>query len=188
MRIPNMRKSAFVLLLFVVASLHNLLAADWNPVADPNAVVVSGKVRFTVLTARMIRIEYSPTSTFEDRATFAVVNRRLPVPRFTQRTEGNYLYIETDSLTLRYKIDNSAHGSTFNYNKLFGLEEKSDTDIRNEREGKETTLDRTRRLLYVTCSRAIYSLAIVYYTSSKDDAYRAILDTGWFKENEIIKL
>ena len=46
MRIPNMRKSAFVLLLFVVASLHNLLAADWNPVADPNAVVVSGKVRF----------------------------------------------------------------------------------------------------------------------------------------------
>lgn len=104
MRIPNMRKSAFVLLLFVVASLQNLFAADWNPVADPNAVVVSGKVRFTVLTARMIRIEYSPTSTFEDRSTFAVVNRRLPVPRFTQRTEGNYLYIETDSLTLRYKI------------------------------------------------------------------------------------
>ena len=84
--------------------------------------------------------------------------------------------------------DNSAHGSTFNYNKLFGLEEKSDTDIRNECEGKETTLDRTRRLLYVTCSRAINSLAIVYYTSAKDDAYQAILDTGWFEDNEIIKL
>ena len=84
--------------------------------------------------------------------------------------------------------DNSARGSTFNYNKLFGLEEKSDTDIRNERDGKETTLDRTRRLLYVTCSRAINSLAIAYYTSAKDDAYQAILDTGWFEDNEIIKL
>lgn len=84
--------------------------------------------------------------------------------------------------------DNSAHGTTFNYNKLFGLEEKSDTDIRNERDGKETTLDRTRRLLYVTCSRAINSLAIAYYTSAKDDAYQAILDTGWFADNEIKKL
>lgn len=41
---PSMRKLTLGLLLFLSASLHNLLAADWNPVADPNAVVVSGKV------------------------------------------------------------------------------------------------------------------------------------------------
>ena len=74
------------------------------------------------------------------------------------------------------------------HNKLFGIEEKSDTDIKNENDGKETTLDRTRRLLYVTCSRDINSLAIAYYTSVKEEAYRAILNTGWFKDNEIIKL
>lgn len=84
--------------------------------------------------------------------------------------------------------DNSAYGSTFNYNKLFGIEEKSDTDIKNEQEGKETTLDRTRRLLYVTCSRAINSLAIVYYTPTVDVTYQAILNTGWFTEEEIMKL
>ena len=77
---------------------------QWDPQADSAAIVVSGRARFTLLTSRLIRIQYSSTSKFEDRATFAVVNRRLPVPRFTQRTEDGYLIIETDSLTLRYKV------------------------------------------------------------------------------------
>ena len=37
-------------------------------------------------------------------ATFAVINRELPVPQFTTREEGGYLYIETEALTLRYRI------------------------------------------------------------------------------------
>ncbi len=84
--------------------------------------------------------------------------------------------------------DNAARGRTFNYNKLFGTEEKSATDIQNEQDGKETTLDRTRRLLYVTCSRAKDSLAIVYYTPTIDATYQAVLNTGWFLEEEIVKL
>ena len=78
--------------------------ADPNPQANPEAVVTSGKVRFTVLTPQMIRIQYSSSASFEDRATFAVINRRLPVPQFTTREEGGYLYIETEALTLRYRI------------------------------------------------------------------------------------
>ena len=85
--------------------METALAADtMNPQADPAAVIVSGKVRFTVLTPEMIRIQYSSTSKFEDRATFAVVNRRLPVPAFTTKEEGGYLYIETAALKLRYKV------------------------------------------------------------------------------------
>ena len=78
-------------------------AAVNDPVADPDAIVVSGKMRFTVLTPQMIRMEYSATSTFEDRATFGIVNRRLPVPDYTVDEEGSYLYIRTSALTLRYK-------------------------------------------------------------------------------------
>ena len=66
--------------------------------------MTSGNARFTILTSRLIRIQYSTTGQFEDRATFAVVNRRLPVPAFTCITEGGYLTIQTDSLTLRYKV------------------------------------------------------------------------------------
>ena len=77
---------------------------ELNPVADPEAVVTEGNVRFTVLTDRMIRIQYSSTAKFEDRATFAIVNRRLPVPHFTTEKDDKYLYIHTDSLDLRYRL------------------------------------------------------------------------------------
>lgn len=50
--------------------------------------------------------------------------------------------------------DEEARGFMFAYDKLFGAKGKSDTDIKNEAAGKETTIDRTRRLFYVTCSRA----------------------------------
>lgn len=75
-----------------------------NPVPAPEAVVTEGNVRFTVLTDRMIRIQYSSQAKFEDRATFAIVNRRLPVPHFTTERDGKYLYIHTDSLDLRYRL------------------------------------------------------------------------------------
>jgi len=81
--------------------------------------------------------------------------------------------------------DKESKGTTFSYNRLFGVEDKTERDKKNEREGRETSLDRTRRLLYVTCSRAKESLAIVYYTPSIDDTYKAILSTEWFTEEEI---
>ena len=84
--------------------------------------------------------------------------------------------------------DNAARSNTFSYDKLFGLEPKSDTDIKNESAGKDTTLDRTRRLLYVTCSRAMDSLAIVYYTDDVDKVYSALLSNDWFKQDEIIRI
>jgi hypothetical protein len=76
---------------------------DANPVADPAAVVASGNMRFTVLTPELIRIEWSGQSLFEDRASFVVVNRNLPVPTFTTREENGYLFISTDKLELQYK-------------------------------------------------------------------------------------
>ena len=84
--------------------------------------------------------------------------------------------------------EKSSHGTMFNYEKLFGIMPKSSTDLKNESEGKETTLDRTRRLLYVTCSRAIDSLAIVFYTDCIEKTASALSQTGWFNENEIIAI
>lgn len=90
----------FVFSLFVV----QMQAQDvLNPVADSAAMVVSGCVRFTVLTSQMIRIQCSRTKKFEDRATFAIVNRRLPVPEYTVEDDGVYLYIRTEHLTLKYR-------------------------------------------------------------------------------------
>ena len=91
-------------LLFICLSIYTAWAQELNPVAHPDAVVRSGKARFTVLTPEMIRIQYSDRSLFEDRATFAIVNRRLPVPAFTAVEKDGYLEIKTSALTLKYKI------------------------------------------------------------------------------------
>ena len=96
---------AFLFSLFLLIGIQNMSATETEhtPQANPEAIVTSGKARFTVLTPRMIRIQYSSSSHFEDRATFAVINRKLPVPNFTTREEDGYLYIETEALRLRYK-------------------------------------------------------------------------------------
>lgn len=55
-----------------------------DPMADAKAVVVAGSARFTVLSDRLVRMEWSPDGTFEDRASQVVINRRLPVPSYTK--------------------------------------------------------------------------------------------------------
>ena len=66
-----------------------------------------------------------------------------------------------------------------------GIKEKSKSDLENEAAGKETTIDRTRRLFYVTCSRAERSLAIVYYSDNPSVAREALIARGWFTADEV---
>ena len=40
---------------------------------------------------------------FEDNATFTVVNRQLPVPKYSKTDDGKYVTITTDALSLRYR-------------------------------------------------------------------------------------
>lgn len=81
--------------------------------------------------------------------------------------------------------DDEARGFLFAYDKFFGTKEKSKADLENEAAGRETGSDRTRRLFYVTCSRAEKSLAIVYYSPDPALARNAILQYGWFEEGEV---
>jgi len=81
--------------------------------------------------------------------------------------------------------DDEARGFLFAYDKFFGAKEKSKTDHENEATGRETSSDRTRRLFYVTCSRAEQSLAIVYYSPDPGLAREAILQYGWFEQDEV---
>lgn len=81
--------------------------------------------------------------------------------------------------------DDDARGFLFGYEKLFGAKPASDTDLKNKRDGKENTFDRTRRLLYVTCSRARKSLALAVYTAHPAAVRAHVLQAGWFEENDI---
>jgi DNA helicase II / ATP-dependent DNA helicase PcrA len=81
--------------------------------------------------------------------------------------------------------DQEARGFLFSYEKLFGAKAKSDTDANNEAEGKETTIDRTRRLFYVTCSRAEQSLAVAAYSANPAAVRETVIRQGWFAEEEV---
>ena len=94
----------------VVSGAGRAGAQAANPVADPRAVVVSGEARFTVLTPRLLRLEWAPGGRFEDRPSLVFLNRRLPVPAFRQRPEGGWLLLDTDSLQLRYRIGSGRFG------------------------------------------------------------------------------
>lgn len=55
----------------------------------------------TVLTARMVRLEFAADGQFEDRGTMTVVNRRFPVPPIEVGGKGDALTVATGQLTLR---------------------------------------------------------------------------------------
>jgi hypothetical protein len=68
------------------------------------AIVQRGQVRFTVLTAQLIRMEWSPDSRFVDDPSQVFIDRDQPVPHFTVTTSGGKLRIETASLQLSYVL------------------------------------------------------------------------------------
>lgn len=96
-----------------LAALAAPPAAASDPKADPAAIVTVGQARFTVLTPRLLRLEWAADGQFEDRPSLVFVNRRLPVPHFTVRRAGEWHEIETGALRLRYRPAAAARGRGF---------------------------------------------------------------------------
>lgn len=84
--------------------------------------------------------------------------------------------------------DSEAKGFMFSYDKLFGVKELTEIDKKHIEDGEESSVDRTQRLFYVTCTRAKESLAIVMYTSDSEKVNNQAISKGWFSEQEIVLL
>lgn len=82
--------------------------------------------------------------------------------------------------------DEEARGFRFSFDKLFGAKAPTPTDIKNSQAGKETSVDSTRRLFYVTCSRAQSSLALVAYSADPGAALTYVVANGWFTADEVL--
>lgn len=81
--------------------------------------------------------------------------------------------------------DEEASYNLFSNGKYFGFTELSDRDRENLDEGKDSVVDRTRRLFYVSCSRATDSLAVVVFAPDTAAAKAAISEKGLFPEQNI---
>jgi DNA helicase II / ATP-dependent DNA helicase PcrA len=71
--------------------------------------------------------------------------------------------------------DKEARGFLFKYEDLFGGKGAGDK-----------TVESTKRLFYVTASRAKESLALVAYSSSPERVQQFVLKEGWFSADEIV--
>jgi len=98
----NMKTKKLLVTIFCLASTV-LMAQEYQPEANPKAVIVSGNARFTVLSPRVIRMEWSSDGKFTDNASLTFVNRNLPVPKFTKKESKGELQIVTDVLKLKFK-------------------------------------------------------------------------------------
>lgn len=76
----------------------------FTPTAHPEAIVRGPQVRFTVLTSRLIRLEYNPDDGVEDRPSQAFWYRQQPVPAFHADQSRGTIEIETEDLHLHYRI------------------------------------------------------------------------------------
>ncbi len=75
---------------------------DMKPQARPDAIIQGDVYRFTVLTSRMIRLEYAADGQFEDRPTQTVFNRDFPVPAYRIVENEEELQIITEHVHLHY--------------------------------------------------------------------------------------
>ena len=73
----------------------------------------------------------------------------------------------------------------FSYDKYLGIKPLSEKDEVNRREGNETAVERTRRLFYVCCTRAMKDLIVVLFTADVAVAQRQITALGLFPANAI---
>uniref|UniRef100_A0A0G4GQ88 P-type domain-containing protein n=1 Tax=Chromera velia CCMP2878 TaxID=1169474 RepID=A0A0G4GQ88_9ALVE len=86
-----------------------------EPKAHEGAVVISGNARFTVLSDRVVRLEYSSKRIFNDNATLAFINRRTEtVPEFSAKTEGDTFVLETKLIQVEYKHEDPDSFSSSN--------------------------------------------------------------------------
>jgi DNA helicase-2/ATP-dependent DNA helicase PcrA len=84
--------------------------------------------------------------------------------------------------------DDEAGGFLFSYEQYFGAKALSSANQKKQDEGEEIGLDRTRRLFYVTSTRAKSSLAHVIYTSDVAKVKESLITRKFARESEIIEV
>lgn len=81
---------------------------------NPHSVLTGEKYRISILTERLIRLEYNENGVFEDRPTELVLCRSFPKVDFEVTETGNNLVVKTKYFTLNYVKNAPFKGSNLN--------------------------------------------------------------------------
>lgn len=97
MRVPC---AVLTLLVALVAAVELF---PYSPLPSKGAAVTVGRARLTFLTPALVRLEMAKSAgLFEDRPTWAVLNRRTTVPSITSKQlPNNWLQLSTPALSVK---------------------------------------------------------------------------------------
>lgn len=91
----------------------NMISADLipaNALSNKESVISGSNYRITVLTERLVRLEYHPEGLFNDLETELVRFRNFPKPEFAVQEDNKYLSIKTKYFSLSYTKGKSFDG------------------------------------------------------------------------------
>ena len=156
------------------------LRVHCRPVADSRAVLASQRARFTVLTSRLLRLEFAADGHFEDRPSRTFWHRRQPVPAFEVLRNDEIVEIATAHLRLRYdsRLGFSGDGLQVTLIESGLVWHYGDRDVGNLG-GTARTLDKTDGPIPLDPGLLSTSgWAVV------DDSDAPLLDEGWIARRE----
>ena len=129
-----------------------LVSPTINGKADDHFVIQGEKYRITVLTSRMLRLEYQEEGKFEDLPTQIVWNRSFDKPAFQVQETSESLEIDTEFIHLFYDkqemnenhlyIDTKYAFSNYGGRWYFGRTDYGDPPREHNLKGTTRTLDR----------------------------------------------
>ena len=170
---------SFLLIYFLAISLYG--QETNNPLPNSEAVIKTENARFTILTEKIIRMEWQEEGMFEDHASFTFINRNLPKPNYDSRVTKDSVVITTSNFKLRYLKDGSSFNDanlrvSYKKNNQWREWKPSDSDTLNLK-GTVRTLDRINgddiELPDGLISRSGYTFI--------DDSKRPLFDNSDFK-------
>lgn len=151
------------------------LAVFLDPDGDHNDVVISDSTSSVLEDLMNCKI-----SEIRNYRTYIERSSPYSTQHGTKGSEFDKVIVVIDDEEGRYSL--------YSYEKYFGLRELSDTDRKNQAEGLDTVVDRTRRLFYVCVSRAEKSLAVVLFTADVERARQKLQDSGLTGSARILTL
>lgn len=165
-----------------MADLSSYFVKDKRKLVASNRNVIKGNTfRFTVLTPRLIRLEYNANGRFEDRATALVVNRLFPDNRFSVADNNISLTITTEYFTLTYVKEKPLSSNTIKV-VINGTDKEwqpGNKEIRNVGSLAYSLDDLTNNL---KLGKGLYSLDGFVLI---DDSNNYVIDNGIFRHREM---
>jgi len=100
-----------------MANVSNYYVTDRSKlVSEKESYIIGKKYRFTVLSPRLIRLEYNKDGIFEDRPTSRVINRKFSKVEYAITESDTLIQIDTGVFTLTYVKDSELKSGSLGSN------------------------------------------------------------------------